>query len=72
MRNLKTYNSYDIIEKYIRYPKYIMPRLVISNKYNKSPLKESPFYIFDYVREHEDLHKDSGPWCSCTERDTTT
>lgn len=44
-----------------------MPRLVISNKYNKSP-----FYIFDYVREHEDLHKDSGPWCSCTERDTTT
>lgn len=49
-----------------------MPRLVISNKYNKSPLKESPFYIFDYVREHEDLHKDSGPWCSCNERDTTT
>lgn len=51
-----------------------MLRLVISNKYNKSPLKESPFYLIelDYVRKHEDLHKDSGPWCSCNKRDTTT
>lgn len=49
-----------------------MLRLVISNKYNNSPLKESPFYFLDYVRKHEDLHKDSGPWCSCNERDTTT